>query len=71
MRLLAGSVSSLPALEKGEVVTGTDGNVRILTVEEEAFRLSRELAKSGFKFTINPLSLDDIFFYLASRKGDK
>lgn len=71
MRLLTGSVSSLPALEKGEVVTGTDGNVRILTVEEEAFRLSRELAKSGFKFTINPLSLDDIFFYLASRKGDK
>jgi len=71
MRLLTGSVSSVPALEKGEVVTGTDGNVRILTVEEEAFRLSRELAKSGFKFTINPLSLDDIFFYLASRKGDK
>jgi len=71
MRLLSGVASSLPALEKGETVTGTDGNVRILTSEEEAFRLSRELAKSGFKFTINPLSLDDIFFYLASRKGGK
>jgi len=61
----------IPALEVGEVVTGTDGAVRILTVEEEAFRVSRELARKGFKFTINPLSLDDIFFYLASRKGGK
>jgi len=48
-----------------------EGNIRVLTVEEEAFRLSRELSKGGFKFTINPLSLDDIFFYLASRKGEK
>ena len=71
MRLLSGVASSLPALEEGETVTGTDGNIRILTSEEEAFRLSRELAKRGFKFTINPLSLDDIFFYLASRKGGK
>jgi ABC-2 type transport system ATP-binding protein len=69
MKLLSKPTPTLPALEKGEVVTGTDGNVRILTVEEEAFRFSRELARGGFKFTINPVSLDDIFFYLASRKG--
>jgi ABC-2 type transport system ATP-binding protein len=69
MRLLSRPAPSIPALEKGEVITGMDGNVRILTVEEEAFRISRELAKSGVKFTINPVSLDDIFFYLASRKG--
>jgi len=30
--------------------------VRILTVEEEAFRVSRELARGGFKFTIRNLS---------------
>jgi ABC-2 type transport system ATP-binding protein len=71
MRLLSKPAPPLPPLEKGEVVTGTDGNVRILTVEEEAFRVSRELARGGFKFTINPISLDDIFFYLASRKGGK
>ena len=71
MRLLAGSPNSLPPLEKGEMITGMDGNVRILTVEEEAFRLSRELSKGGIRFTTNPLSLDDIFFYLASRKGEK
>jgi ABC-2 type transport system ATP-binding protein len=70
MRLFS-SPASLPALEKGELVTGSDGSVRILTVEEEAFRISRELSRSGFKFAINPLSLDDIFFYLASQGGAK
>jgi ABC-2 type transport system ATP-binding protein len=59
----------LPKVEKGEVMTGRDGHVRILTVEEEAFRISRELSKGGFKFTINPISLEDIFFYLVNREG--
>jgi ABC-2 type transport system ATP-binding protein len=71
LRLLSRPAPPLSALEKGEVVAGTDGYVRILTSEEEAFRLSRELSRGGRKFTINPVSLDDIFFYLASRKGDR
>jgi ABC-2 type transport system ATP-binding protein len=71
IRLLRGSATSLPPLEKGEVIIGMEGNVRVLTVEEEAFTLSRQLSKSGFKFIINPLSLDDIFFYLASRRSEK
>lgn len=71
LRLLTTPAPPLTELEKGEVVTGTDGNTRILTDEEDAFKLSRELAKGGYKFTINPISLDDIFFYLAGRKGDK
>jgi ABC-2 type transport system ATP-binding protein len=69
IKLLSKPASTIPTLEKGEKITGTDGNVRILTVEEEAFRLSGELTKGRFKFTINPVSLDDIFFYLVSRKG--
>ena len=72
LTILSGiSVQALPKVERGELVTGRDGFVRILTVEEEAFRISRELSKSGFKFTINPISLDDIFFYLVSREGGK
>lgn len=71
LKLLSKPAPPLPELREGEVVTGTDGYVRILTVEEEAFMISRELAKGGFKFTINPISLDDIFFYLASRKSGK
>jgi ABC-2 type transport system ATP-binding protein len=69
--LLTIPAPSLPTLVKGEVVTGTDGHVRILTVEEEAFRISKDLARDGVKFTINPVSLDDIFFYLSGRKGGK
>jgi len=68
LKLLSRPAPSVPDLERGELITGMDGNVRILTVEEEAFRISKELAKVGAKFTINPVSLDDIFFYLASRK---
>jgi ABC-2 type transport system ATP-binding protein len=70
MKLLSRPPPTIPVLEKGEIVKGREGNMRILTVEEEAFRISREFARDGVKFTINPLSLDDIFFYLASRKGD-
>jgi ABC-2 type transport system ATP-binding protein len=68
LRLLE-TPTPLVYVEKGEVVRGSDGSVRILTVEDEAFRISSELAKRGSKFTINPVSLDDIFFYLASQKG--
>ena len=71
MRILSSPAPPLPQLQKGQVVTGTDGSVRILTAEEEAFKISRELGKGGFRFTINPLSLEDIFFYLATRKGAK
>ena len=47
---------------------GNDG-YRILTVEDEAFKISADLARSGYKFSINPLSLDDIFFYLVNKEG--
>jgi len=71
MKLLSSPTPDFIASLKGEIVTGRDGVVRILTTEEEAFRISRDLSKSGFKFTINPLSLDDIFFYLVNREGGK
>ncbi|MGD0176725.1 MAG: ABC transporter ATP-binding protein [Candidatus Bathyarchaeia archaeon] len=69
LQLLETPPPPLPAVEKGEVITGPDGSIRILTVEDEAFRISSELVKHGLKFTINPVSLDDIFFYLASRRA--
>lgn len=55
-------------VEEGELMEGSFG-YRILTSEEEAFSISRDLIKDGIKFTINPVSLDDIFFYLVSREG--
>jgi len=71
MKLLSKPPPELLKLSKGEIITGRDGFVRILTAEEEAFNISKELSKGGFKFTINPVSLDDIFFYLVSREGGK
>jgi ABC-2 type transport system ATP-binding protein len=64
---LSPSPSSL-RVEKGEMVRGRDG-YRILTTEDEAFKISRDLSKGGYKFTINPVTLDDIFFYLVNRQG--
>jgi ABC-2 type transport system ATP-binding protein len=59
---------SEPNVMNGKVVKGDDG-YRILTTEDEAFRLSRELSKGGFKFTINPVTLDDIFFHVVNKVG--
>jgi len=71
LKLLSKPAPDFLASLKGEIVTGRDDVIRILTGEEEAFRISRELSKGGFKFTINPISLDDIFFYLVNREGGK
>ena len=71
MKLLSKPPSGFLTRLKGEVLTGRDGNIRILTSEEEAFAISRDLSKGGFKFTINPISLDDIFFYLVNQAGGK
>lgn len=71
MKLLSKPPPSLLESLKGEMLTGKNGVVRILTSEEEAFKISRELSKNGLKFAINPISLDDIFFYLVTRQGGK
>ena len=71
MRLISNPTVSPPTLREGEIIAGTGGNMRILTTEEEAFRVSKDLASRGIRFMINPVSLDDIFFYLASRKESR
>jgi ABC-2 type transport system ATP-binding protein len=71
VKLLSKPPSELLKVSDGETLTGRDDYVRILTTEEEAFRISRELSKGGFKFTINPVSLDDIFVYFVIRQGGK
>ena len=55
-------------VRRGEIIKGKD-SYRILTTEDEAFNISRELSKQGQRFSIAPISLDDIFFYLVNREG--
>lgn len=50
-----------------EVTTSIDGYTLILTHEEEAFKISRKFSEEGLKFTISPVSLDDIFFHVAGQ----
>ena len=62
------STTTIPEVKKGEIIKGKDG-YRILTSEDEAFDISRELSKAGTRFAITPVALDDIFFYLVNREG--
>jgi ABC-2 type transport system ATP-binding protein len=59
---------SIPAppvtLTEGEMVKGWHDLPVILTTEEEAFRIAQDLSREKIKFTINPVGLEDIFFYV-------
>ena len=63
------SKASVPTLREGEATTDAHGHVQIMTNEEEAFRLARLLSEQGIKFSINPVTLDDVFFYLVGQKA--
>jgi ABC-2 type transport system ATP-binding protein len=52
---------------KGNMIKGVDGFQQIVTTEDEANRISRELIKKGVRFSMNPLSLDDIFYYIVKK----
>jgi ABC-2 type transport system ATP-binding protein len=59
----------VPTLKDGQATTDANGHVQIMTNEEEAFRLARLLSEQGIKFSINPVTLDDVFFYLVGQKA--
>jgi ABC-2 type transport system ATP-binding protein len=50
----------LPDVE-GEVLVRKDGQVQIMTTQEEALRLSGILIEKKAQFSLNPVDLDDIF----------
>lgn len=55
---------SPPSGVQGEITTGKNGESQIMTNEDEAFTISRELSENGLRFSISPVSLEDIFFQL-------
>jgi len=71
LRVLSGNRDQIPNPKDGEIVVGTDGVATVFTTEEEAYRISRELARQGLKFGVNPISLDDIFLYLVGRSANE
>ena len=53
--------------KNGNLIKGVDGHYQIVTTEKEAGRISRELIDKGVRFSMNPLTLDDIFYYIVRK----
>ncbi len=58
---------------EGVITEGVDGGSQILTTEQNAYAISRKLVRRGIKFSLSPVSLDDIFYYIVKRslEGDE
>ena len=61
--------TTIPTLKDAEITTNESGITQIMTNEDEAFRLARTLAVQGTKFSITPVTLDDVFFSLVGQKA--
>ena len=51
-------------------VTDSPSGMQVMTNEKEAFALAKTLADQGIKFSIAPITLDDIFFHLVGEKAE-
>jgi ABC-2 type transport system ATP-binding protein len=60
--------TEVPTVENATITTSQSGITQIMTNEDEAFRLARWLSEHGEKFSITPVTLDDIFFHLVGQK---
>ena len=55
---------------KGSLVNKLEGGYQIMTSEKDAFRMSEELIRSGIKFSMNPITLEDIFYYTVKKSPE-
>jgi len=60
-----------PASFAGEKYTRRDGRTQLLTTEDEALATTRRLVDQGLQFSLNPVTLDDIFNYVLARGKSK
>jgi hypothetical protein len=63
--------SEPPQISGGSVTSGRSGETQILTDEDEAYRVSRQLLEKGAKFSMSKISLDDVFFHLVNRSDQE
>ena len=52
---------------RGDIVRGVDGSQQVVTTEKAARDISRELIRKGIRFSMNPISLEDIFYYIVKK----
>ena len=65
VKVLKGGFSFEPGA--GEVIENSDGSTQIFTTEAEADRLTERLVREKRRFSIYPISLEDIFYYLVRK----
>lgn len=63
------SGTALPPFE-GEMMVGRDGMTQVMTTDEGSHELSKVLIDSGTWFSLNPVTLEDIFYRKVGRKID-
>ena len=61
--------TALPQVE-GETIVRRDGQVQIMTTEDEALTISKGLIEQREQFSVNPVTLDDIFHYLVAHSDE-
>jgi hypothetical protein len=44
--------------------------MQVMTNEAQAFRLAKQFSEQGTRFSITPITLDDIFFRLVGQKAE-
>jgi hypothetical protein len=49
------------------VVRSADGSTQIFATEDEADKLTEKLVRERIRFSIYPISLEDIFYYLVRK----
>ncbi len=54
-------------VKEGKKTLGEDGYLQIMTTEKEADALSRRFIKGKIRFSINPVSLEDIFYSIVKK----
>jgi ABC-2 type transport system ATP-binding protein len=57
----------LPPVE-GDVIVGRDGFTQVMTTEDGSHQLSKALISRGARFSMNPVTLEDIFYLAVGRK---
>jgi ABC-2 type transport system ATP-binding protein len=56
-----------PKALAGVRTTKFDGGHQVMTSEKKAFEISNKLIREKIRFSTNPVSLEDIFYYIAKR----
>ena len=62
---------TIPPEVEGEVVVRSDGQVQIMTTEAEALKIASQLIELGGQFSVNPVTLEEIFYHAVAASGEK